>query len=191
MAKVLIVGAGAAGLMAAGAAVRQGHQVTVLEHMDKPAQKILVTMGPQHTLPVRGIRPVAAVAPGVSAATGLSLQQLAEALVREIRPAALLCVDSLCSSEPERLGRTLQFSDTGLFPAQPGHSRHLDAARLGVPVVAAGIPTLMQAEEGSDLVVTPRELDSVIAHGAALLAAAINRALQPRLSIAQLGWLTS
>ena len=29
MAKVLIVGAGAAGLMAAGAAVRQGHQVTV------------------------------------------------------------------------------------------------------------------------------------------------------------------
>ena len=36
-----------------------------------------------------------------------------------------------------------------------------------------------------------RTLDSVIAHGAALLAAAINRALQPRLSIAQLGWLTS
>ena len=43
MARVLIVGAGAAGLMAAGAAVRQGHQVTVLEHMDKPGQKILVT----------------------------------------------------------------------------------------------------------------------------------------------------
>ena len=43
MAKIVIVGGGAAGLMAAGAAVRQGHQVTVLEHMPKPAQKILVT----------------------------------------------------------------------------------------------------------------------------------------------------
>ena len=101
----------------------------------------------------------------------------------------LICVDSLCSSEPQRLGRTLQFSDTGLCPAQPGSSKHLDAARLGLPVIAAGIPTLMMAQEGKDLVVTPRELDSVIAHGAALLGAAINRALQPRLSIAQLCWL--
>lgn len=43
MAKVLIIGAGAAGLMAAGAAARMGHRVTVLEHTEKPAQKILVT----------------------------------------------------------------------------------------------------------------------------------------------------
>ena len=155
----------------------------------RTVQKIFVTMG-QRSVPVQGIRPVAAVAPGVSASTGLSLQQLAAALVRQVRPAALLCVDSLCSSEPERLGRTLQFSDTGLFPAQPDHSRHLDAARLGVPVLAAGIPTLMQAQEGADLVVTPRALDSVIAHGAALLAGSVNRALQPRLTVQQLCWLT-
>mgnify|MGYP000006730500 FL=1 len=154
----------------------------------RTVQKIFVTMGAGRP-PVKGIRPVAAVAPGVSASTGLSLQQLAGALVREVRPTALICVDSLCSSEPQRLGRTLQFSDTGLCPAQPGSSKHLDAARLGLPVIAAGIPTLMMAQEGKDLVVTPRELDSVIAHGAALLGAAINRALQPRLSIAQLCWL--
>ena len=152
------------------------------------SQKIFVTMGAGRP-PVQGIRPVAAVAPGVSASTGLSLQQLAGALVREVRPTALICVDSLCSSEPQRLGRTLQFSDAGLCPAQPGSTRHLDTARLGLPVIAAGIPTLMAAQEGKDLVVTPRELDSVIAHGAALLGAAINRALQPRLSIAQLCWL--
>ena len=46
----------------------------------RTAQKILVTMGPQHTLPVKGIRPVAAIAPGVSASTGLTLHQLAGAL---------------------------------------------------------------------------------------------------------------
>lgn len=56
----------------------------------RTAQKILVTMGPQHTLPVKGIRPVAAIAPGVSASTGLTLRQLARAMVEAVRPAALI-----------------------------------------------------------------------------------------------------
>lgn len=139
---------------------------------------------------VQRLRPVAAVAPGVAAATGLSLQQLAAALVGQLRPAAVVCVDSLCSAEGQRLGRTVQFSDSGLYPAQADHTRHLTRDTLGVPVVAAGIPTLMQAQEGADLVVTPRALDSVIAHGAALLAGSVNRALQPRLTVQQLCWLT-
>ena len=41
--QVIIVGAGAAGLMAAGAALEQGHTVTLLEQMDQPGKKILVT----------------------------------------------------------------------------------------------------------------------------------------------------
>ena len=156
----------------------------------RTVQHILVTMGAGAAPPVRGLRPVAAVAPGVAAATGLSLQQLAAALVGQLRPAAVVCVDSLCSAEGQRLGRTVQFSDSGLYPAQADHTRHLTRDTVGVPVVAAGIPTLMQAQEGADLVVTPRALDSVIAHGAALLAGAVNRALQPRLTVQQLCWLT-
>lgn len=67
----------------------------------RTVQKIFVTMG-QHAVPVQGIRPVAAVAPGVSAATGLSLQQLAGALVREIRP--LSCSAWTASALPSRSG---------------------------------------------------------------------------------------
>ena len=127
----------------------------------RTVQRILVTMGAGAAPPVRGLR-----------------------------PAAVVCVDSLCSAEGQRLGRTVQFSDSGLYPAQADHTRHLTRDTLGVPVVAAGIPTLMQAQEGADLVVTPRALDSVIAHGAALLAGSVNRALQPRLTVQQLCWLT-
>ena len=43
MGHLIVVGAGAAGLMAAGAALEQGHTVTLLEHEDKPGKKILVT----------------------------------------------------------------------------------------------------------------------------------------------------
>ncbi len=155
----------------------------------RTVQRVLVTMGAEHKMPIPGIRPVAAVAPGVAAATGISLQQMAAALVGAAKPAALICVDSLCSAEPERLGRTIQLSDTGLFPALPSSARRLDPAALGLPVIAAGIPTLMEAQQGRGLVTTPRDLDDVICHGAALLGAAINRALQPQLSLSQLCWL--
>ncbi len=43
MSNIIIIGAGAAGLMAAGAALEQGHHVTIFEHTEKPGQKILVT----------------------------------------------------------------------------------------------------------------------------------------------------
>ena len=89
----------------------------------RTAQKILVTMGPQHTLPVRGIRPVAALAPGVSGATGLTLRQLAAAMVDAVRPAALICVDSLCSAEAARLAAPSSFPTqacTRRMPDTPG-----------------------------------------------------------------------
>ena len=41
--RIVIVGAGAAGLMAAGTALRYGHTVTLLEHNAKPGAKILIT----------------------------------------------------------------------------------------------------------------------------------------------------
>ncbi len=41
--QVLIVGAGAAGLMAAGAALENGHSVTILEQMEEPGKKLLIT----------------------------------------------------------------------------------------------------------------------------------------------------
>lgn len=156
----------------------------------RTAGRILVTMGATG-LPLPGLRPVAAIAPGVTAATGLALSDMLAALVRQVRPAAVLCVDSLCSGEPGRLGRTLQFSDTGLCPADPANPRNLTRRRLGVPVLAAGIPTLSPSDAGADLAVVPRALDAVVGHGAALLAGAINKALHPTLSVPQLCYLVS
>ncbi len=153
------------------------------------AQKVLMTADVAHTL--ENVRPVYVVTPGVSGATGIPLIDFVASLIETVQPAALLCIDSLISSEPVRLGRTIQCSNTGLCPTSVKSAKHLTSARLGLPVIATGIPTLYEPDDTRyhNLVMVPRALDQTVQHGSALLSAAINRALQPTFSLAQLCWL--
>ncbi|WP_418971845.1 GPR endopeptidase, partial [Allofournierella sp.] len=162
----------------------------------RSAGGVLVTRGlaPQNEAASLGLREVACVSPGASGATGIPLVQLLAGVVRAVKPAAILCIDSLCTSDPARLGRTVQISDTGLCPARPESGKCITRAMLGVPVLAVGIPTMMEADEAvgrPGFVITPRELDSVVKKGSNLLALAINKALQQKLSIAELCYLAN
>lgn len=162
----------------------------------RTAAQILVTRNitPHSPAASLGLREVASIAPGVSGATGIPLAQLLAGLVRSMRPAAVLCVDSLSSSEPARLGRTVQLTDTGLSPLRPESGKCITRETIGAPVLAVGLPTMMEAEDlcgDRGLVLTPRDLDGVVRRGAALLALAINKALQQRLTIPEIGYLAS
>ncbi len=232
--KILVVGVG-------------NRRVTADAIGPRTAQKVLMTAHIAQDLP--NVRPVYVVSPGVSGATGIPLGHLIASLVDTVKPSAVICVDSLVSTEPARLGCTIQFSDTGLCPSSYHSEKRITPAQLGVPVIAAGIPTLMEVDEDvlqrmqggaqaqfssqthnqnwaqhqtqnqnqngamppqsqgeaqhapqgisqppqgtahQNLVMVPRTLDQTISHGSALLGAAINRALQPSFSLAQLCWL--
>lgn len=160
------------------------------------ADRVFVTRNLCQTAPKKEdditLRPVAAFAPGVEGTTGLATVELLQSLIRRLEPAAVVAVDSLCTSDVRRLGCSVQLSTAGLWPrdAQP-----LTPARLGVPVVAVGVPTVMEAGEAlhtkRPLVVTPKDIDAIIRRGATLLALAINKALQPALSVGELTFLTS
>lgn len=157
---------------------------------------MLVTRGiaPDSRTAELGLREVCCVSPGASGETGIPLAQVLAGLVRAVKPAAILCIDSLCTSDPGRMGRTVQISDTGLCPARPSSGKCLTRAMLGVPVLAVGIPTMMEADDllgRPGCVVTPRQLDTVVKKGAELLALAVNKALQQRLSIAELCYLAN
>ncbi len=159
----------------------------------RTADGVLVTRGldPGGEL---GLREVCRVSPGASGETGVPLAQLLMGLVRAVHPAAVVCIDSLRTAEPARLGRSVQVSDTGLCPTVPKSSRCVTRAMLGVPVIALGVPTLMDADEAvgrPGLVVVPAQLDSVVKNGAGLLSLALNKALQKRLSIAELCYLAN
>ncbi len=135
------------------------------------------------------LRSVAAVCPGVAGETGFSAAELLQSAVSRFAPAAVLVIDSLCTGDARRLGCSVQISDAGLFPQS---APPITQKTLGVPVIALGVPTVMHHTPGTQpLVVTPREIDAVVRRAAALLSLAVNKALQPALSMRELAFLTS
>lgn len=149
------------------------------------------------------LRPVAVLAPGVLGQTGMETAEILAGSVERIRPAAVVVVDALASRRLNRLGCTVQISDTGISPgAGVGNRRQeISRATLGVPVVSMGVPTVVDAgtlawdllggrppkdaeltnPRGAGMIVTPREIDLLIDRAALLVAQAINCALQPGL----------
>lgn len=151
------------------------------------------------------LRSVCAVAPGVLGQTGMETGEIIEGLVERLHPAAVIAIDALASCNLSRLGCTVQISDAGIEPgAGVGNRRkEISRATLGVPVIAVGVPTVVDAltlaadllqkkrdfavrseiePRGMPMMVTPREIDLLVRRAAKLLALGINCALQPSLS---------
>ena len=131
-------------------------------------------------------RPVAAVCPGVLARTGLEALELVRGAVERVRPAAVIAVDALASRSLKRLCRTVQLSDTGIAPGSGvgNHRSALNRESLGVPVIAVGIPTVVDADPRAGLFLTPRDIDQRIRELGRLLGYGITLALQPSLTAA-------
>lgn len=144
------------------------------------------------------LRGVAVLAPGVLGSTGIETSEIIEGVVEKIRPSAVLAIDALASRRLARLGCTIQISDSGISPGSGVGNRRkeISSATLGLPVIAVGIPTVVDARtlaadltgegcadrvspRGEQMIVTPREIDLIIGRAAALLGHAINCALQP------------
>lgn len=154
-----------------------------------------------------GLRPVAVISPGVLGKTGIETAEIIRSVCDFIQPSAVIAIDALASSHIDRLGCTVQISDTGISPGSGVQNKRKELSRetLGVPVVALGIPTVVDMStiaedltenvlktslEHSGYMVTPREIDVIIKQAAQTLSLAINKALQPMLTIEEIMGLT-
>lgn len=143
------------------------------------------------------LRPVSCLAGGVMGQTGIETAELISAVCREINPKAVIAADALACSDISRLGRTIQISDSGISPGSgvSNARRELSENTLGVPVIAIGVPTVVDMhtivrsltgneidEKLPNMMVTPRDIDRLTERGAQLIAYGIDLALQPELS---------
>lgn len=96
---------------------------------------------------VEGMRPVSGIAPGVLGITGLETYEVIKGIVDNVQPSLLIVVDALAAQNVDRIGTTIQMSNTGIQPgAGIGNARHaLTQEELGVPVIAIGCPTIVSA----------------------------------------------
>jgi len=94
-----------------------------------------------------GIRPVSALSPGVMGLTGIETAEIIRGTVEKVQPSCVIAIDSLAASNIERICSTIQIADTGINPGSGvGNQRQsLDKNSLGIPVIAIGIPTVVNA----------------------------------------------
>ena len=164
----------------------------------------LVEQVPEH---FGHFRPVSALAAGVLATTGVESSELVQAVVEQIKPACVIAVDALASRSLARVCSTVQLADTGITPGSGvgNHRAALNRESLGVPVIALGVPTVVDvatlcadvlaeagrgelepqalAGAGAGLMVTPRDIDQSVADLAKVIGYGINLALQDGLSV--------
>ena len=176
---------------------------------------ILVTRHLKEKLPedFAFFRPVCAFCSGVLGTTGIESSALVKAVTEMVRPDVVFAVDALAARDMERLCRTVQISDTGIVPGSGvGNARQaLNRDTLGVPVVAIGVPTVVDAAtmtlelaaragvslhasslgELGGMIVTPREIDRNVKDIAKLVGYALNLAFHPGLNITDIDMLLS
>ena len=153
-------------------------------------------------------RPVSALAPGVLGQTGVETGEVICGVLDRVRPAAVIAVDALAAGRLSRLLRTVQLADTGITPgAGVGNARAaLNKETLGVPVIDVGVPTVVdgatlaheissQLEQpacealddlSQPVMITTRDIDREVADISRMIGYAVNMALHPHLSVADI-----
>ena len=167
----------------------------------RSAEHVLVTRHLRQNGAFSAFCSVSVLTPGVLGRTGIEAMETLRGTVRAVQPDAVIAIDALASRSLARLCTSVQLSDTGIVPGSGvgNHRKAVNARTLRLPVVAVGVPTVIDGaalcgdEDAapSGLFVTPQDIDRRIRDMGALLGTAITLALQPTLTAADVTALLS
>ena len=109
----------------------------------------------------RDYREVSALSPGVMGMTGIETYDIIESVVKKTNPEFLIVVDALASRSVARVNKMIQMTDTGIAPGSGvGNKRRaVNEESLGVPVIAIGVPTVVDA-----ISITSDTIDLLLKH---------------------------
>ena len=140
------------------------------------------------------------ITPGVLSQTGIESADMIRALCEKISPDVIIAIDALAARDCERLSTTIQLCDTGITPGSGigNHRSALDQETLGCPVIAIGVPTVVDSatlvydaikrakisdaerhciSDVGSFFVSPKECDTITQNAAKIISQAINDVL--------------
>ena len=190
---VLAVGLGNAELTADAIGPKTVGRLTATRHLRRHEQALYRSIG---------CSSLSALAPGVMGQTGIEVLELLRGVVGHVKPDTVIVVDALAARSCTRLASTVQISDTGIEPGSGvgNHRSPITARTLGVPVIAVGVPTVVNSatlvydalqeagmdpgnpslrrvlETGRSFFVSPKESDVITDQVAGVLSRAISSA---------------
>ncbi len=93
------------------------------------------------------VHEISGIVPGVMGKTGMETAEIISGVVNATHPDIVVVIDALAARSTKRLTRTIQITNTGIHPGSGvGNHRHsLTEESLGIPVIAIGIPTVVDA----------------------------------------------
>lgn len=172
------------------------------------------------------LRKVSAISPGVLGITGIETAEIIRGIVEHVKPDLVIAIDALAAGSLERIGTSIQISDTGISPGSGVGNRRtgITEETLGCRVIAIGLPTVVNAAiianncldalfdelktspslykiykefspkaleqvlnralapYNGNLMVTPKEIDTLIQSTARIIAGALGMSLHPGIS---------
>ena len=136
-----------------------------------------------------GCSEISVFCPGVTSNSGMESAKIVKSVVDSVKPTVVFAIDSLASRSKERLGNTVQISNTGIIPGTGvGHrGEKIDEELLGVPVIAIGVPTVISTAalsadsfgfkgNSDSFFVSPRGINKIVKNGAQIIGGGINQA---------------
>lgn len=136
---VLVVGLGNRDVTADALGPNVVDNLTITRHMVKKFGKAAYGSEKIHM--------VSGLIPGVMAKTGMESAEIIRGVVEKTKPDVVLVIDALAARSTKRLNRTIQISNTGIHPGSGvgNHRSSVTEESLGVPVIAIGVPTVVDA----------------------------------------------
>lgn len=137
---------------------------------------------------------ISAIVPGVMAQTGMEALEIVKGIIDETGPDVVIAIDALAARSTKRLNRTIQVTDTGIHPGSGvgNHRNAITQESLGVPVIAIGVPTVVDAatiisdateqsfqgnRELVNFYMTPKNIDETVKRLGYTISEALNIAL--------------